>query len=126
MDEFWLGNNYLHLLTRENQELCLVLMDFDGNTAYAKYSTFTVGSESEKYKLTVSGYSGTLGDSLAYHNELDFSTKDRDNNGTTGDCAQARKGTWWYDSCQYSNLNGIYYDSAKSDFASLEKSECVS
>ena len=50
--EFWLGNDNLHLLTRTNQELRVDLMDFEGNTTYAKYSSFAVGSASENYKLS--------------------------------------------------------------------------
>ena len=115
-DEFWLGNDYLHLLTRDDQELRVDLVDFDRNAAYANYSTFAVGSELEKYVLTVSGYSGTAGDSLEYHNGQEFSTKDMDNDDrSSNSCAQDWKGSWWYKSCDQSNLNGIYYESAKSD-----------
>jgi len=32
--------------------------------AYAKYSSFNVGDESTKYTLSVSGYTGTAGESL--------------------------------------------------------------
>jgi ficolin len=38
------------------------LTSFAGEKAYALYSTFKVGDESTKYKLTVSGYSGTAGE----------------------------------------------------------------
>ena len=34
---------------------------FTGEKAYAKYSTFSVGTESQKYKLTVGGYKGNAG-----------------------------------------------------------------
>lgn len=37
------------------------LEKFSGEKAYAKYSTFTVESESQKYRLAVGGYSGTAG-----------------------------------------------------------------
>ena len=110
--EFWLGNDYLHSLTRDKQELRVDLMNFEGNTAYARYSTFTVASESEKYALTVTGYSGTAGDSLEYHNGNNFSTKDRDNDKCSCFCAMARMSAWWYNRCNYSNLNGIYYNNA--------------
>ena len=97
--EFWLGNDYLNLLTKEEQELRIDLMDFDDNTAYAKYTTLTVGTESESYKLTVTGYSGTAGDSLEYHNGLGFSSSDEDNDGSSGSCAPTYKGGWWYKTC---------------------------
>uniref|UniRef100_K1QJN6 Angiopoietin-4 n=1 Tax=Magallana gigas TaxID=29159 RepID=K1QJN6_MAGGI len=58
--EYWLGNEDIHLLTsKTKQELRVDLQKFSGEKAYAKYSRFTVGSESEKYKLSVGGYNGT-------------------------------------------------------------------
>ena len=48
---------------------------FDGNTAHAKYSMFRIGDSISKYTLTVYGHSGTAGDSLAYHNGRQFSSK---------------------------------------------------
>ena len=111
--EFWLGNEVIHELTTTAQELRVDLSDFSGNTAYAKYQSFSIGSEAEKYKLSVNGYSGTAGYSLNYHNGKPFSTKDRDNDSSSGDCAQACTGAWWYINCHKSNLNGLYYDSAE-------------
>ena len=114
--EFWLGNDNLYLLTRNNQELRVDLTDFEGNTAYAKYSSFAVGSASENYKLTVDGYSGTAGDAMTYHNGMEFSTRDRDNDvDSSKSCAERYKGSWWYNSCHHVNLNGIYYNNAKHD-----------
>jgi hypothetical protein len=51
----------IHSLTKTDQELRVDLMRFDGEKAYALFSTFKVGNESSKYRLTVSGYSGTAG-----------------------------------------------------------------
>ena len=114
--EFWQGNEVIHELTTTAQELRVDLSDFSGNKVYAKYESFSIGSEAEKYKLSVSGYSGTAVDSLNYHNGRPFSTKDRDNDSASGsNCAQTSKGAWWYGACLHSNLNGIHYDSAKSD-----------
>ncbi|XP_078605261.1 microfibril-associated glycoprotein 4-like [Branchiostoma floridae x Branchiostoma japonicum] len=109
--EFWLGNDKLHQLTSQAQyELRVDLEDFEGNSAYAQYQVFTVGSEAARYNLTVGGYSGTAGDSMtAYHNGWPFSTKDRDNDGSAYPCAERNKGAWWYASCHHSNLNGFYY-----------------
>ena len=107
--EFWLGLDKIHLLTSNNVTLRVDLRDSSGLTAYAKYSTFTVGNETCKYPLTVGGYSGTAGDSLAYHNSMKFTTRDRDNdNHGSLQCADFRQGAWWYKTCSYSNLNGLY------------------
>jgi len=51
---------------------------------------------------------GTAGDSLSYHRGSAFSTKDRDNDKNSGSCAIMRKGAWWFNSCNYSDLNGEY------------------
>ena len=83
------------------------LADFDDNVRYAKYSAFNVGDSDSKFRLTVSGYSGTAGDALSYNNNRQFSTKDQDNDGRH--CAQERLGGWWYYACTYANLNGYYY-----------------
>jgi hypothetical protein len=37
------------------------LLSFDGDTAYAEYSTFRIEDEDRKYKLNVSGFAGTAG-----------------------------------------------------------------
>ena len=49
------------------------------------------------------------GDSLSHHNNMRFSTKDFDNDNWAGtNCAYDNHGAWWYNACQYSNLNGEY------------------
>ncbi|XP_060580117.1 fibrinogen-like protein 1 [Ruditapes philippinarum] len=110
--EFWLGNKYLSLLTSDSvYELRIEIEDFEENSAYAKYSKFKIYPEEDNYKLEVSGYSGTAGDSLAFHNGMMFSTYDRDHDTySSGNCAKARHGAWWYNYCQFSNLNGRYYN----------------
>ena len=62
--EFWLGLDKIHRLTSTATELRVDMQDFEGNSAYAQYTSFSVGDSASKYNLTVSGYSGTAGDSL--------------------------------------------------------------
>lgn len=75
---------------------------------FARYSNFSVGDEISKYNISVSGYSGTAGDSLGYHNGMNFSTFDQDNDQDSENCAEICSGAWWYKGCYYSNLNGLW------------------
>lgn len=120
--EFWLGNDIIHQLLagHSNNELRIDLQDFDDNKRYAKYNTFYVSSESENYTLTVDGYSGNAGDSLTYHNRQMFSTKDRDNDIYSDTCSVTHKAGWWFRSCSYASLNGVYTtDPTKVDLSNI-------
>ena len=109
--EFWLGLGKINRLTKEQSNTLRVdLEDFDNNTAYAQYTTFSVGDSTTEYTLTVGGYSGTAGESLIYvHNGKKFSTKDNDNDNDYLNCPVEFHGAWWYNNCHSSNLNGQYY-----------------
>ena len=53
---------------------------------------------------------GTAGDSFGYHRGCAFSTKDRDNDNSSGNCADHYgKGGWWFNGWVFANLNGLYY-----------------
>ena len=107
--EFWLGNDKIHRMTAaRTSTLRVELEDWNGVRVYAKYGKFNIGDERAKYRLEVGSYSGTAGDSLAFHNKMAFSTKDRDNDITPRKCAMAYTGAWWYSNCHQSNLNGKY------------------
>ncbi|XP_062589866.1 ficolin-2-like [Saccostrea cucullata] len=108
---YWIGNDAIHTLTKKGDlELRIELQRFNGERAFAQYSTFSIGNEDSYYKLLVSGYSGTAGDSLTYHNNRRFATKDSDVVYLGRYCATERHGAWWYYHCSYSNLNAKYGD----------------
>ncbi|XP_063426148.1 techylectin-5B-like [Mytilus trossulus] len=117
-EEFWLGNKYIAMLTsRGNHELRIDLEDWNGEKKYALFKSFKIGDQSDKYKLTISGYSGNAGDSMTYHNDMPFSTYDRDNDTRNElNCAahNTLKGAWWYKSCWRSSLNGKYSNDSSS------------
>ena len=57
--EFWLGLDKIHRLTKSGQNVLRVdLKDFENKTRFANYATFAVANKTEKYRLTVGGYSG--------------------------------------------------------------------
>ncbi|CAB4013219.1 Hypothetical predicted protein [Paramuricea clavata] len=106
---FWLGLDRIRRLTKSGQNVLRVdLMDWTNDTAYAKYGSFSVASESKGYRLKLRGFSGNAGNSLNYHNGMKFSTYDRDNDQDGRNCAMSFPGAWWYKSCHNSNLNGPY------------------
>ena len=108
--EFWLGLDKIHRLTASRpSKLRVEIENWSGNKTYAKYGTFQVGDEQALYRLSVGSYSGTAGDSLWTHNNMKFSTKDRDNDKSGGvNCAADYGGGWWFKTCHPSNLNGHY------------------
>ncbi|XP_052083700.1 microfibril-associated glycoprotein 4-like [Mytilus californianus] len=107
--EYWLGNDIIHEITVHNRhELRIDMEDFEGHTKYAKYSLFSVGDETSEYEMTVLGYSGNAGDSLSSHDAMLFTTFDRDNDQSSGNCAKIYHGGWWYLNCHHANPNGRY------------------
>jgi len=107
--EVWLGNGKIHRLTASGpSSLRVELEDWNGVKVYAKYGKFNIGDEQAQYRLEVGSYSGTAGDSLAWNNNMAFTTKDRDNDRYSNNCAVRWTGAWWYNRCHYSNLNGQY------------------
>ncbi|XP_028390964.1 ryncolin-1-like [Dendronephthya gigantea] len=92
--EFWLGLDKIRRLSKSGQNVLRVdLMDFNGAERHAKYGTFSVADESDKYRLNIGSYSGDAGDSLAYHNQMQFTTKDSDNDARSYEnCATRFKG----------------------------------
>ncbi|XP_022804268.1 microfibril-associated glycoprotein 4-like [Stylophora pistillata] len=117
--EFWLGLDKIHRLTSDNNTILRIdLEDFERNTRYAEYKKFCVKSENYKYKMSYGSYSGDAGNSLGWHRNKPFSTRDQDNDdGKRYNCAVTYKGAWWYASCHDSNLNGLYHHGYHSSYA---------
>ncbi|XP_023397686.1 ficolin-1 isoform X2 [Loxodonta africana] len=119
LGEFWLGNDNIHILTAQGtSELRVDLVDFEGNHQFAKYSSFKMAGEAEKYKLILGAFAGgNAGDSLTAHKNRFFSTKDRDNDENSASCSVLYQGAWWYASCHMSNLNGRYLGGTHESYA---------
>ena len=107
--EHWLGNNKLYNITHQSTYSMKMEVTYwtTGQKRYAIYDRFRVEGEKSKYRLHVSGYSGTTDhDYWKYHDNMMFSTRDQENNGRT--CARAVKGAHWYNYCYHVNPTGLY------------------
>ena len=110
--EFFLALDFIHLLTSSTQMELMIRLRDGLDTAWAYYDSFSVGSGSDKYRLSVSGFdpSSPAGDSLLYHNGMKWSSPDQDNDSSTAHCAANMQTSWWYRDCRLSNLLGICGD----------------
>ena len=72
------------LATSLNYALGMNMTAWNGTMLWAYYDSFSVGPESDNYRLTIAGYNfiSTASDMMDYQNKK-FSTHDRDNDGRT-------------------------------------------
>ncbi|XP_009321326.1 PREDICTED: LOW QUALITY PROTEIN: microfibril-associated glycoprotein 4-like [Pygoscelis adeliae] len=115
--DHWLGTEYLHLLTQQGTYKVRFIVRNKANvTHYAEYDIFSVESEASGYPLRLGRFLGSGEDYLTsyhsgyggIHDNMKFSTTDRDQDQHTGNCANSYGG-WWYDKCQNVLLNGKKY-----------------
>ncbi|CAN2389113.1 Fibrinogen-related domains (FReDs) [Pristimantis euphronides] len=114
MEDHWLGNDLIHHLTKQNAfTVRFLLVNSQGAKFHADYSSFKVDSEDTGYTLRLGDYSGDAGDALTIvnetgtHDNMKFSTIDRDNDRWHKNCAEefGEGGGWWFDSCHSAFLN---------------------
>jgi len=90
--------------------LCFQIQRDTGLWYSVEYSSFSLGPEADKYRLSVSGFSGDEGDALAAQpsarrivNGMQFSTPDQKNdNKPSGQCSRTKG--WWFNYCSRSTL----------------------
>ena len=102
--KLWYGLNLLNYLTQTGHWELRIDVQFDNHTwSHLHYNTFSVGSASQKYPLTIEGFTGvTPIDFVAIHplSGRKFSTVDNDNDEWgAGNCAADRGSGWWYNEC---------------------------
>ena len=111
VSNYWIGLDTLHDLTQSERRLQVYLETFEPtleDIAVVFYDQFSVGNESTFYKLSISGYSGEIGDGLAFSNNMMFSTRDQDHDTHNNSCSRSYHCSWWMTSCFVSCPTGIY------------------
>ncbi|WAR15877.1 TENN-like protein [Mya arenaria] len=111
--EFWLGLQKIHRLTQGGSQIYFGITNYDDTTDFAHYQTFTVHGAATKYRMNVDayGYQGSINELFTFHDNMVFSTYDRDNDvhATANCCADHGGGGWWWKNCyKLGNVNGIY------------------
>ena len=112
--EFWYGLRNIHCLTkREKMELQIELKQDNGTGQIWTYDYFVIDGPETNYTLHIGQAQGPTGgyDSMVYHNGMQFSTSDRDNDATTGHCAAANGSGWWFKSCYNTFPTGSHSNS---------------
>ena len=107
-----MGLEKIHRLTKTGSQIYFHLENYDGKVDHAHYKVFKVHDTTISYKMNVDafGYAGTIKDLLSYHNNMKFSTYDRDNDESSENCAKTLNGgAWWYKSYyRLGNFNSLY------------------
>ena len=83
--EYWLGLEKIYRLTKDGAEIYFDIENYNGARDYAHYKNFTVHDATTLYKMNVdsTGYNGSIPELFSYHDDMKFSTYDRDNDDTS-------------------------------------------
>ena len=102
--KFWYGLKALHCFAQTGQWELRIDFQFENKTwSHLHYNTFSVGTESKEYPLTIGEFTGTTTtDPFVTHplNGLRFSAIDNDNDRYGSNCASGHGG-WWHGGCSH-------------------------
>jgi len=108
---YWMGLERMHQMTSTGKWQLILVVHVQGHDktySFVVYDDFKIKSELKGYQLKIGSLIDRISffaslDSknlLVYNNRAPFSTKDRDNDFYSEDCANSSwNGGWWYKSC---------------------------
>ncbi|XP_062448835.1 fibrinogen-like protein 1-like protein [Rhea pennata] len=110
--EYWLGTEHIYQIAKQKvYQVKFVIQDATNTTKFADYNLFSLEDEPHGYRLRLGSYTGTAGDAMTsnnpnnVHDNMKFSTKDRDQDTYSKNCAYSYEGGWWYSACYSVRLN---------------------
>jgi len=142
--EYWLGNEYVSkIMGNKPSALAISMERFNGDQYTIGYEEFRMGNEREAYKLKTIGKfhdNNNAGNALmgasfgnqgysdkdqtnTIHVGMKFSTYDKDNDKSKGNCAEEDRSGWWFNKCSAANLNGHYYSKGQFDASKSNSGE---
>ncbi|XP_071835366.1 uncharacterized protein [Apostichopus japonicus] len=126
--DHWIGNEKIYKLTNQKAyQLRIEKTNREGSTYYSRYSSFIISSEGDRYRLSLSGYSGNAGNNAMGANVgYRFSTYNEDNDGSsTFNCAEKHRGGWWYpDDSSTGSTSNCYSFSDRVATGGYDYSDC--
>jgi hypothetical protein len=117
LDAFWLGLEKMYQLIKSGNWHILLMAKHKTGTYAEKWSKlvydhFQIGDKASGYKLTFGAKpkkeNSRESSLFHYQKNMKFSTKDRDNDESSYNCAAHSihgRGRWWYKTCSIINLN---------------------
>ena len=112
---YWIGLEEIHqLTTMHDVDLNMNIETYEGEPFTMTLERFTVGSVATNYQMHFWGYaqsSDRVQGSIFTdrYNGTMFTTRDRDNDSRSSNCAaDIYRGGWWYSRCTRISLNGDY------------------
>lgn len=103
-NSFWLGNDYIHEITKQTSELKI-----STSMGQTRYANFFIQSENKSYKIFLGNCSGKDDNIGKINGGALFSTRDKDNANSNRNCARLQLAGWWYKDCVEltNNINSI-------------------
>ncbi len=110
--DYWLGLEKLHQLTTLATTALSISyrVRSDSKLVVAEYESFKVSSEATGYTLTLGAMVRGERNELGFHNNMKFSTHDRDNDVDVISCAKKYGGGWWYRGGSGTSCNAIDFN----------------
>ncbi|XP_037940700.1 angiopoietin-related protein 1-like [Teleopsis dalmanni] len=107
---YFIGLDNLYALTSNQiQELLIVMVDIYDISYIARYDSFGIGNEVDKYRLNLLGsFRGNVTDQFSYHINQKFSTYDEDNDLYPTHCALYHETAGWANNCFQNDFNCPY------------------
>ncbi|XP_060064169.1 angiopoietin-related protein 1-like [Ylistrum balloti] len=111
---FWLGNEKIYYLTNSKEYSLIIQLVEDRYISFGQYrlDDFLVKNEANLYAMSYENaypyrtQQMVFGDSMASSKGAKFSTFDKDNDMSEGNCAELHGAGWWFSDCARCNPNG--------------------
>ncbi|XP_032901991.1 fibrinogen-like protein 1-like protein [Amblyraja radiata] len=112
LQDHWLGNEHIYNIIKQGHYKILFILQKSLKTYYhANYNSFSISNEANGYQLHLGAFSGNTTNAMMQygnkyiHDNMKFTTIDRDQDLYSSNCAASCRGGFWFNSCYRVNIN---------------------